>query len=128
MTSRVDRQPRRQRRFVHLGDRLLAIGRIRSGLATVEKVADEFGIEPEEVIAWIEVHAGERIVSLEELRARASPEMRLLARRAQRLAELVAQSERDIRDLHQEYILALAASNEPFDSTKEFDDFPNDSA
>ena len=128
MTSRVDGLPRRSRRFVHLGERLLAIGRIRSGLATVEKVADEYGVDPDDVLGWIDMHAGERVVSLEELRARASPEMRMLARRAQRLAELVAQSERDIRDLHQEYILALAASNEPFDNTKEFDEFPNDDA
>ena len=113
---------------MHLGERLLAIGRIRSGLASVERVADEYGIEPEEVTAWIEMHAGDRIVSLDELRMRASPEMRSLALRAQRLADLVAQSERDIRDLHQEYLLALAASNEPFDSTKEFGDFPNDGA
>jgi hypothetical protein len=121
MTSLADRR----RRFVHLGDRLLAIGRIRSGLDTIEKVADEYDIEPDEVMGWIDTHAGDRLVTLDELRVRATPEMRTLAQRAQRLALLVAEAERTIRDLHQEYILALAASNEPFDYANNLDDFPN---
>ena len=123
MTS-ADREPR-GRRFVHLGDRLLALGRIRSGIATVEKIADEYGVEPEDVTAWIDAHGGDRLVSLEELRLRASPELRSLALRAQRLADLVAEAERSIRDLHQEYILNIATGHAGFDSAKEFDDFTN---
>jgi len=123
MTS-AEKDPR-GRRFVHLGDRLLALGRIRSGIATIDNIADEYGLEPADVVAWIDAHGGDRLVSLDELRMRVSPELRSLALRAQRLADLVAQAERSIRDLHQEYILNLAASNDPFASAKEFDDFTN---
>jgi cytochrome c-type biogenesis protein CcmH/NrfG len=38
MTSRVERQPRRSRRFVHLGDRLLAIGRKRDALTAIKRI------------------------------------------------------------------------------------------
>jgi DNA-binding transcriptional regulator YdaS (Cro superfamily) len=34
---------------VHLGDRLLAIARIRSGRASIELIAEEFDVEPTEV-------------------------------------------------------------------------------
>ncbi|HYC38193.1 MAG TPA: hypothetical protein VEC19_17330 [Usitatibacter sp.] len=114
MTSRRDDRRdgdigRRARRFVHLGERLLAIGRVRSGLASLERVADDYGVEVDDVRSWLEIHRGECLVTFEQLGAGATPETRLLVARAQRLAELVAQSERRIRDLHQEYLLALAA-------------------
>jgi hypothetical protein len=104
----------RRPRFVHLGDRLLAIGRIRGGMQTVEEAAVELGVTPEEVIGWQQVHALERTVSFDELRGTRSPQMERLGRRAQHLAELVAEAEREIRSLHQEFIRAAIASNEPF--------------
>ena len=103
-------------RFVHLGDRLLAVARIRSGAASVERIAVEFDVEPAEVERWLEAHAGDRPASLDELRY-GSEEMRGLARRARCLAELVADADRVIRDLHQEYLLMVAARNHNF--TKE---------
>jgi hypothetical protein len=96
--------------FVHLGDRLLAIGRIRSGAASVDAIAEEFDVEREEVERWLEAHAGERPTTLDELR-HGSDEMRGLHRKARCLMELVADADRRIRDLHQEYLLMVAARN-----------------
>lgn len=92
------------RRFVHLGDRLLALDQVRRGDATVEEAARAFGVEPREVVRWIERHRAERTLTFEELREQCSPERSRLARRAQRLAGLVAQAERLLRELHQEFI------------------------
>jgi hypothetical protein len=100
--------------FVHLGDRLLAIGRIREGMLTVEEAARELGVAVEEVIGWQQVHAFERTVSLDELRRGGSPEAQRLSKRAQRLADLVADAERELRELHQELLHGVMASNEPF--------------
>ena len=97
----MTRTDRRARRFVHLGDRLQAIARIRAG-SDAQAVADEMGVAPEEVAHWLEVHREERNVTLEELRAQDSPEVMKLRRRAARLADLVAQAERMLRGLHQE--------------------------
>ncbi|MGZ5033566.1 MAG: hypothetical protein ACXWAC_10255 [Usitatibacter sp.] len=103
-----------RRRFVHLGDRLLAIGRIHSGALTVEEAAAELGVAPDEVIAWQRQHAFERLVSVEEIRSPRSAQMERLARRAERLAGLVADTERELRELHQELLRGAVASNEPF--------------
>jgi hypothetical protein len=102
-------------RHVHLGDRLLAIGRVRAGLATIDEVAAALGVPRDEVLDWIARHGSERTVTLDELRAQGSPEMLRLSRRAQRLADLVARAERDLRALNQELVRSLVASNEPFD-------------
>lgn len=112
-------------RHVHLGDRLLAVGRVRSGLATVEEVAAELDVARDDVNEWLLRHAGERTLTLDELRAQGSPEMLRLARRAQRLAALVAEAERDLRALHQELMRGLAASNEPFAASNNFDENPH---
>jgi hypothetical protein len=101
-------------KFVHLGDRLLAIGRIRCGMLSVDEAARELGVHSDEVICWQQVHAFERMVSLEELRQRGSPEAQRLGKRAERLAELIARAERQLRELHQELIRGAVASNEPF--------------
>jgi DNA-directed RNA polymerase specialized sigma subunit len=111
ITSPREPEAPRRARFVHLGDRLLAIGRIRSGAASVAAIADEFDIEPEDVMKWIDALEGERMVSLEELRDGDSPEMRVLTRRARQLAQLVIEADRLIRDLHQEYVLMLASKS-----------------
>lgn len=103
-----------RRRFVHLGDRLLAIGRIRSGTLTVEEAAAEIGVAAEDVIAWQRQHAFERLVSVEEIRSPRSAQVQRLARRAERLAGLVTDTERELRELHQELLRGTIASNEPF--------------
>ena len=120
-------QPRRKAaarraRHVHLGDRLLDIGRVRSGLATVDEVAADLAVTRDEVLDWITQHAGERTVTLTELRAQGSPQMLRLAQRAQLLAQLVAQAERNLRSLNQELVRGLAPSNEPFETSNKFDE------
>lgn len=120
-------QPRRKERaprprHVHLGDRLLAVGRVRAGLATVDEVATTHEVTRDDVLDWVARHANERTVTLEELRAQGSPEMLRLARRAQRLADLVAQAERHLRVLHQELVRGIAACNEPFEPSNKFDE------
>jgi hypothetical protein len=109
----------RERRHVHLGDRLLAIGRIRSGLVTPGEAARSLGVTLEEVEYWIEAHAADRLVSLDEFRTQDSPEMLRLGRRAQHLALLVAEAERRLRDLHREYIRSVTPSNDPLAEARE---------
>jgi hypothetical protein len=106
----------RRPKHVHLGDRLLAIGRIRSGLATVDEVAAGNGV------TRITQHAGERMVTLGELRAQGSPQMLRLAQRAQRLAGLVAEAERSLRALNQELLRSMSPSNEPFADSNNLDE------
>jgi len=108
MTSPTRQDGTRRTRFVHLGDRLLAIGRIRSGVASVELIAEELDVDPGEVAGWLKMHAGDCVMSLDDVRDGATPELRDLARRARLLAELVAEADRSIRELHQEYVLMLA--------------------
>lgn len=103
MTQPADNRKARAPRFVHLGDRLQAIARIRAGVVSIAQVASELGVPAADVRHWIDVHGDERTVTFEELRENASPEMARLARRVQRLAHLVAQAERMLRDLHQEF-------------------------
>jgi len=93
---------------VHLGDRLLAIGRIRSGVASIELVAEELDVEPGEVVNWLHLHGDDSVMSLDDVRDGDTPEMRSLTRRARLLAELVTEADRAIRELHQEYVLMLA--------------------
>lgn len=121
MTTPRRSEGSRRAPFVHLGDRLLAIGRIRSGAASVEKIAEEYGVEPDDVLNWIDAHAGDRVMSFDELRPLESVEMRCLAQRARRLADLVAEADRMIRDLHQEYVLGLAVSRDRLQPTKKFE-------
>jgi hypothetical protein len=110
MTSPTRQEGIPRKRFVHLGDRLLAIARIRSGAASIELIAEEFDIDAADVTQWLQVHADDRVMLLGELRDGDSPQMRDLMRRARLLAELVADADRSIRELHQEYVLMLAAS------------------
>jgi len=110
MTSPTRQEGAPRKRFVHLGDRLLAIARVRSGAASIELVAEEFDVEPSEVASWLQVHADDRVMLLSELRDGASPQVRDLIRRARLLAELLADADRIIRELHQEYVMTLAAT------------------
>ena len=109
LESRVARK-----RFVHLGDRLLAIGRIRRGVLTVAQAAADLGVTTEDVIGWQQQHAFERLVSIEDIRSPSSARVQRLARRTEQLASLVADTERELRELHQELLRGAVASNEPF--------------
>jgi hypothetical protein len=126
-------QPRRKEkpsrvRHVHLGDRLLAVGRVRAGLATLDEVAAALAVTRDDVLDWVARHANERTVTLDELRAQGSPEMLRLARRAHLLADLVADAERDLRVLHQELVRGLLPSNEPFEPSNNLDENPHPTA
>lgn len=107
-----------ERRFVHLGERLLALGRIRSGLQTVPEAAHELGVPEEAVRNWLTLHAGERVLSFSEARGEPSAQALALSRRAQRLAELIAEAERELRALHQEHLRGLVASNDELADSK----------
>jgi hypothetical protein len=87
---------------------LLAIGRIRSGAASIELVAEELDVDPGEVTNWLQLHEDDSVMSFADVRDGATPEVRELTRRARLLAELVAEADRSIRELHQEYVLMLA--------------------
>jgi hypothetical protein len=108
MTSPTRPAAPHRARFVHLGDRLLAIARIRSGAASIELIAEELDVDPGEVANWLQLHGDDSVMSLDDVRDGDTPEVRSLTRRARLLAELVAEADRSIRELHQEYVLMLA--------------------
>jgi len=108
MTSPTRPAGTQRARFIHLGDRLLAIGRIRSGAASVELIAEELDVDPGEVMSWLQLHADDCVMSLDDVRDGDTPEVRTLTRKVRLLAELVAEADRSIRELHQEYVLMLA--------------------
>ena len=87
-----------KRRHIHLGERLEAIESIREGRLTVEQAAASFDVPVEEIRAWMQMHSGDRIVTLDE--ARVSPEALRLSRRAERLVELIAAADLTIRILN----------------------------
>ena len=87
-----------KRKHVHLGERLATIQEIRGGRLTVDEAAASFDITPDEVRHWMQMHSGDRIVTLDE--ARVSPEALRLSRRAQRLVELIAAADLTIRILN----------------------------
>ena len=100
----MSRIPRR--RHVHLGERLDAIARIRLDGATPQQVALELDVETADVLRWMQIHADERNVTLEEVRV--PPDVLRLSRRAERLVELIATADVTIRVLNR--MLAEAAS------------------
>jgi hypothetical protein len=91
-------------RHVHLGDRLLAIARIRSGVQHAHEVAADLGVRTADVERWLAVHADERIVTLAELRGGREPACARLERRARQLARLVEEAEREVRQLERELL------------------------
>jgi transposase-like protein len=91
-------------RFVHLGERLLAIEQIRRGTLTMEEAAESLGVTREEIAHWQRQHAGERHVSFDELRSPRARQALRLERRVRMLARLVADSEKELRELHQELV------------------------
>jgi transposase-like protein len=112
-----------RRKHVHLGERLEAIDRIREGRAGVDQVAREMGVSSADVREWQHRHSSDRTVLLAEIRRPQSAEESRLAARVQLLARLVADADRELRALHEEYIRSLPASNELFEASNEaFDD------
>ena len=109
MNSRPGRQ-----RHVHLGTRLLWVERIRSGEASCEDAAAELGVEVQLVRDWLERHAHERPVSIDEIVMR--PDVLRLTKRVERLAQLIAMSESTLRTLNQLLRNSTAApKNDPSD-------------
>ncbi|HXF77952.1 MAG TPA: hypothetical protein VN598_03775 [Usitatibacter sp.] len=87
-----------KRRHIHLGERLGTIEAIREGRLTAEQAAAGFDLPVEEIRAWMQMHSGDRIFTLDE--ARVSPEALRLSRRAERLVELIAAADLTIRVLN----------------------------
>ena len=117
---KAERKPRPGRRHVHLGERLEAVARVRGG-ETIEEVAVDIGVAVDDVQAWVAALADDRVHTIEEMRHGDSPERMKLVKRARRLADLVAESERTLRDLHQELIAGISPSNdEEAEPSKEF--------
>ena len=108
---KAERKARPGRRHVHLGERLEAVARVRRG-ETLEDVAVDLGVAVDDVFAWVAALADDRVHTIEEMRHGDSPERLRLVKRARRLADLVAESERTLRDLHQELISGLSPSND----------------
>jgi transposase-like protein len=96
-----------QRRHVHLGLRLDAIERIRRGEISLAEAAAELGVTPATVLHWMNVHADERTVRIEEVLV--PPRVQSLTRRAQRLVALIAEADSTIRVLNRQ----LCASAPP---------------
>ena len=103
----MSRIPRR--RHVHLGERLDAIARIRLGSATPQLVALELNVDTVDVLRWMQIHAGQANMTLDEVRV--PPDVLRLSRRAERLVELIASADLTIRVLNR--MLVEAASGKP---------------
>jgi hypothetical protein len=91
-------------RFVHLGERLAAMERIRAGDVTPAEAAAELRVDAAQVARWFEQHANDRLVGLDELRAPRDRRNARLAERARRLAALLARAERRVHELHLELL------------------------
>lgn len=104
MRKATERRNAEPGRFVHLGERLACIERIRAGETTRAEAAAALGVDEMQVLLWIEQHGADRLVTLDELRVPADPRTARLTERARRLAELLAIAERRVRELHLELI------------------------
>ncbi|HEX4331134.1 MAG TPA: hypothetical protein VH040_03265 [Usitatibacter sp.] len=87
-----------KKRHIHLGERLGTIEAIRERRLTAEQAAASFELPVEEIHAWMQMHSGDRIFTLDE--ARVSPEALRLSKRAERLVELIAAADLTIRVLN----------------------------
>jgi hypothetical protein len=105
MASRPRTRPANH--FVHLGDRLLVLRRMRAGMMTAAQAASSLGVTVDEIRHWQQAHAGDAPVSLEEFRARGCGEAWQLRLRAKRLAALIAEAERTLRELNHELLERL---------------------
>ena len=100
-------------RFVHLGDRLLALERMRAGLATMTQTAESLGVSVADLRKWQVELSRERSVNLADLRPGQGPLLQRLRARAKRLAGLVAASERELRVLQQEFHNSVTTPSRP---------------
>lgn len=89
-----------QRRHVHLGVRLETIERIRRGELSLGEAAAELGVTPATVLHWMNIHADDRTVRVEEVLV--PPRVQRLTRRAQRLVALIAEADSTIRVLNRQ--------------------------
>jgi hypothetical protein len=94
----------RRERFVHLGERLACIERIRAGETTFRQAAEELEVDEAQVYLWMELHGNDRLVTINELRLPSNALNARLASRARRLAQLLLDAERRVRELHLELI------------------------
>jgi hypothetical protein len=92
---------------VHLGERLEAIERIRAGELSLGGAASELGVTPAEVLRWMNVHADDRTVRVEEVLV--APQVQQLTRRAQRLVALIGEMDSTLRVLNRELVDSLRA-------------------
>jgi hypothetical protein len=84
-------------RHVHLGERLEAIERIRCGELSLGQAAAGLGVTPAQVLHWMNIHADDRTVRIEEVVVPA--DVQRLTRRAQRLVALIAEADSIIRSM-----------------------------
>ena len=87
-------------RHVHLGERLDAIERIRRGELSLGQAAAELGVTPALVLHWMNIHADDRTVRIEEVLV--PPRVQSLTRRAQRLLALISEADSTIRVLNRQ--------------------------
>jgi len=80
---------------VHLGERLAAIERIRRGEHSLGQAAAGLGVTPAQVLHWMNIHADDRAVRIEDVVVPA--DVQRLTRRAQRLVALIAEADSIIR-------------------------------
>jgi hypothetical protein len=115
--AKAARQRPRERpaapRFIHLGDRLLALERLRAGLATMTQTAESLGVSVAELRKWQVELSRERSVNLADLRPGQGPLLQRLRARAKRLAGLIAASERELRVLQQEFHGSVTTPSRP---------------
>jgi len=96
---------RRRTRHFHLGDRLHALERIRTGRTTVEDCARGLQVQADVIREWLTRHGADRPTSIGEI-VRDS-ERSLLERRVERLRECLADTERELTRLHKQLVAAL---------------------
>jgi hypothetical protein len=101
----------RIRRHVHLGERLEAIERIRKGELSLGQAAMQLGVTPAAVLNWMNIHADDRAMSIDEVLVPA--DVQRLTRRAQRLAALISRADSTIRVLSRQLVDASAGRKRP---------------
>jgi hypothetical protein len=97
----------RQRRHVHLGERLDAIETIRRGELSLGHAAAQLGVTPAQVLHWMNIHADDRAVRVEDVVVPA--DVQRLTRRAQRLVALISEADSIIRAMSRQLSEAATA-------------------
>lgn len=84
---------------VHLGTRLEALDRVRSGRESVSEVAARLGLDEGQIETWRATLVGQEVVTFEACLSSETREQIRLRRRVLRLKDLIAEHERQIRQL-----------------------------